>query len=110
MNIMTIDLAIIFYYYFIKFLKTMSERKYNCKDVDMLVTGSVVMENFDQYADRLIAKRKTWSEPFATNLKEKIGNALDILGINTKVEQTTTTRQLVNKQNQALDHLATFKI
>jgi len=88
----------------------MSERKYNCKDVDMLVASNVVMGNFEQYKDQLVAKRKTWADPFAVNLEERIGNALDILGINTRAEQTSVTRQLVKTQNLALEKLATFKI
>jgi hypothetical protein len=88
----------------------MSTRKYRCSDVDMLVVSNVVLENFTQHKDQLVAKRKTWKDPFADQLKNKIGNALDILGINTKTEQTATTRQLVTRQTQALDHLTTFKI
>lgn len=88
----------------------MSTRKYRCSDVDMLVVSNVVLENFTQHKDQLVAKRKTWADPFADQLKNKIGNALDILGINTKTEQTTTTRRLVTRQTQALDHLTTFKI
>jgi len=88
----------------------MSTRKYRCSDVDMLVVSNVVLENFTQHKDQLVSKRKTWKDPFADQLKNKIGNALDILGINTKTEQTATTRQLVTRQTQALDHLTTFKI
>ncbi len=88
----------------------MASRKYNCKDVEMLVTSNVVMESFIQYKTALVAKRKSWADPFADDLQLKIGNALDILGINTKVEQTSTTRQLVAIQNQALENLVTFKI
>ena len=88
----------------------MSTRNYNCKDVDMLVSSNVVLENFDHHLDQLIAKRKSWKNPFAKNLQFKIDNALDILGVNTKVEQTKTTRELVTTQKQATDNLLTFKI
>ena len=88
----------------------MSTRNYNCKDVDMLVSSNVVLENFDHHLDQLIAKRISWKNPFAKNLQFKIDNALDILGVNTKVEQTKTTRELVTTQKQATDNLLTFKI
>jgi hypothetical protein len=88
----------------------MNPRKYNCPDVDMLVASNVVLQNFDEYKTQLIAKRKTWADPFASNLGNKISNALDILGINTKTEQTTSTRRLVRRQNEGLDGLTTVKI
>ena len=88
----------------------MASRKYYCKDVEMLVTGNVVMEGFIQHKPALVAKRKSWADPFAGDLQLKIGKALDILGINTKAEQTTATRQVVAIQNQALGNLLTFKI
>jgi chitinase len=89
----------------------MASRKYNCKDVDMLVTSNVVMESFNNHKKVLVGKRKTWAEPFAADLQQKIGNALDIiLGANTKIEQTSTTRQLVTIQYQTVEDLVTFKI
>jgi len=88
----------------------MAERKYNCKDVDMLVTSNVALENFDLYKDQLIAKRKTWADPFVPNLRQKIANALNILGVNTLAEQTAVTRTLVSMQKKAMDLLVTFKI
>ena len=68
------------------------------------------MGNFNQHKDQLLLKRKTWVDPFAPNLEEKIDHGLDILGINTKIEQTTTTRQLVTRQKHAMNQLATFKV
>ena len=58
----------------------------------MLVASNVVMKNFNQHKDRLVTKRKTWADPFAINLENRIGSALDIIGVNTKIEQTDTTR------------------
>jgi len=88
----------------------MANRNYRCSDAKLLVVSNVVMENFEQHKDQLIAKRKTWADPFADELKSKIEKALDILGINTKIEQTATTRQLVNRQAKALENVTTFKI
>ena len=47
---------------------------------------------------------------FAPALKARVGKALDLLGVNTKIEQTATTRQLVSLQSKILADLATFRI
>lgn len=88
----------------------MAERKYNCKDVDMLVTSNVVLKNFELHTDALVAKRKTWADPFAGDLQIKINAGLELLGINTKTLQTEVTSELVTLQKQALENLVTFKI
>jgi len=88
----------------------MSGRNYNCKDVDMLVASNVVLGNFKKNKDQLIPRRKTWADPFAAELEGRIGNALDILGVNTRIDQTDTTRELVSKQSETLADLASFKI
>ena len=88
----------------------MSKRNYGCKDADMLVASNVVMQNFDLHKDQLVSKRKNWADPFGPNLHEGINSALDILGIDTKINQTAATRQLMSLQTKALADLATFKI
>ena len=88
----------------------MAERKYKCKDADMLVTSNVVMKNFDQHKAILLIKRKTWADPFAADLQKDIDDALELLGINTKTQQTEVTSELITLQKQALENLATFKI
>jgi hypothetical protein len=88
-----------------------SQRNYNIKDVDMLVTASTVIESAITNKALLQSKRSTWADPFFDDLKTRIDTAIQTyLGIDSAKDLRQATQTLIGIQTQALSHLAECKV
>jgi hypothetical protein len=88
-----------------------TQRNYNTKDVDMLITASTIIESAIINKEFLQTKRTTWADPFFDDLKTKIGTAIqDHLGVDSAKELRQSTQTLLSIQKQALKDLAEVKI
>ena len=86
-------------------------RNYQGKDVDMLTTSAVIIENAITNQEFLVSKRRNWGNPFFEELKTRIDNAFrDFLGIDSASEQRKATQTVTQIQVVALDDLAELKI
>lgn len=86
-------------------------RIYKMKDVDMLLTSSVIIESAIKNKAFLTAKRTTWTDPFFPNLKAKIETAMQThLGVDSAKGLRLSTDIVVNIQKHALADLSEFKI
>ena len=87
------------------------KRNYQGKDVEMLTTCSVIIENGIKNQDYLIKKRQSWTEEFFSSIKTGIEHAFSVyLGIDNAAEQRKATQQVTQIQNVALNDLAELKI
>jgi hypothetical protein len=87
------------------------KRKYNGKDVDMLITASTLIENALANKTFLQTKRSTWTDAFFDDLQTKITTALEeYLGVDSAKELRQSTQTLTTIQEQALKDLAEIKI
>ena len=86
-------------------------RKYNGKDIDMLVSCSTLLENALANKTFLQSKRSTWTDDFFTAIQTKIDKALvDFLGVDSAKSLRGATQTLQNIQKQALKDLAEVKV
>lgn len=86
------------------------QRKYNCKDVDMLVAAKTVSENLGQHLAELSLVRSNWSEDYTNALKAKIDDAIaNQLGVDKKKDLRAATSNLKALQAPALRDLSFFK-
>ena len=86
-------------------------RNYQGKDVDMLTTSAVIIENAITNQEFLVSKRRNWENPFFDELKIRIDNAFsNFLGIDSATEQRKATQTVTQIQVVALDDLAELKI
>jgi hypothetical protein len=85
-------------------------RKYNFKDVDMLLASKTIVQGLrDNLAD-LSAVRSTWTEDYVTQLGAKIDDAIEnFLGLDKKKELREATIQLNAIQTPAKRDLSFFK-
>lgn len=87
------------------------KRKYNGKDVDMLITASTLIENALANKTFLQTKRSTWTDAFFDDLQTKITTALEeYLGVDSAKELRQSTQTLTTIQEQALKDLAEIKV
>lgn len=87
------------------------QRKYNHKDVDMLVAASTIVETAIDNKTFLLTKRSTWIDPFFPDLQAKIDLAIkDHLGVDTAKELREATIAINGIQKQAMSDLAESKI
>jgi len=90
---------------------TTTKRKYNSKDVDMLVACSTIIENALANKTFLQSKRSTWTDDFFTAIQTKIDKALEVhLGIDSAKDLRGATQTLQTIQKQALKDLAEVKV
>ena len=90
---------------------TTTKRKYNSKDVDMLVACSTIIENALANKTFLQSKRSTWTDDFFTTIQTKIDKALEVhLGIDSAKDLRGATQTLQTIQKQALKDLAEVKV
>lgn len=90
---------------------SIKQRNYNVKDVDMLVTSSTIIESAIKNKAFLVTKRTTWADPFFTNLKTRIDNAVqNFLGIDSAKNLRQATQIVIGLQKNAINDLAEFKI
>jgi len=88
-----------------------SQRNYNIKDVDMLVTASTIIESAITNKAFLQTKRTTWADPFFDDLKTKIDNAIqNHLGVDSAKDLRQSTQALTSIQKQAIKDLAEAKV
>lgn len=88
-----------------------TKRKYNSKDVDMLVACSTIIENALANKTFLQTKRSTWTDDFFTTIQTKIDKALEVhLGIDSAKDLRGATQVLKSIQKQALKDLAEVKV
>lgn len=86
------------------------KRKYNGKDVDMLIASSTLIENAIANKTFLQTKRSNWTDDFFTNLQTQINTALEEhLGVDSAKEMRQSTQVLQSIQKQALTDLAEVK-
>jgi hypothetical protein len=86
-------------------------RNYQGKDVDMLTTSAIIIENAIINQEFLVSKRRNWENPFFDELKTRIDNAFrDFLGVDSASEQRKATQTVTQIQIVALDDLAELKI
>ena len=87
------------------------KRKYNGKDVDMLIASSTIIENAIANKTFLQTKRTNWTETFFTSLQTQISTALENhLGVDSAKQLRQSTQILLTIQKQALVDLAEVKI
>jgi hypothetical protein len=86
------------------------KRKYNGKDVDMLIACSTLIENAIANKSFLQTKRSNWTDGFFTNLQTQIDTALEQhLGVDSAKELRGATQILQSIQKQSLTDLAEVK-
>ena len=85
-------------------------RKYNYKDVEMLLASKTITTSLtDNLADLSMA-RTTWSSDYATALATKIDDAIEnYLGLDKKKELRDATARLAALQNPAMRDLSFIK-
>ena len=87
------------------------KRKYNGKDVDMLIAISTIIESAITNKAFLQSQRTTWADPFFDDLKTEIDNIVrNHLGIDNAKELRESTIVLTNLQKQAIIDLAKVKV
>ena len=88
----------------------MSERNYNCKDVDMLLACKTISESLKANIAELSLARTTWNIDYVGGLSTKIDNAMDqYLGMDKKKELREATARLSAIQAPALRDLSFLK-
>jgi hypothetical protein len=86
------------------------KRKYNFKDLPMVLTALTLVENFTAEKAAFIAENAAWADPYETNIRAIIAKALkDYFGINTKEQLKEVTRLVNQLQGKALDDLGAVK-
>jgi len=85
-------------------------RKYSCKDVDMLLTSKTIAGNFKSNISELASVRNDWTEEYATNLVLRIDQTIEThLGIDVKKGLRDATSGLSTIQVSAKRDLSFFK-
>lgn len=86
------------------------QRKYKCKDVEMLLASKTIVISFEENLEDLSMVRGTWTQEFATELKSKIDYGMEeLLGLDTKKELRDATSMLHTLQEPAVRKLSFFK-
>jgi hypothetical protein len=88
-----------------------NSRTYPGKDVEMLTTGSVIVESAIANQDKLVPRRNIWAPPYFSNLGKRIDSAFqNHLGIDSAKDLRQSTQVLLGIQKQGLKNLAIVKI
>jgi len=88
-----------------------TQRRYNHKDVDMLITAATIVETAIANKTFLQSKRSAWNDSFFTTLKNRIDNATkQYLGIDGALKMREATLIVNNLQKTALIELAELKV
>jgi len=86
-------------------------RNYQGKDVEMLTTCAVLVENAIANIEFLEEKRSNWNDNFFGVLKNKIDAIFaDLIGMDTAAKQRKATQIVIKIQNVALEDLAELKV
>lgn len=87
-----------------------TNRKFNFKDVDMLLTSKTIVQSLTDNLADLSAVRSNWTEDYVNKLSEKIDDAIEnFLGLDKKKELREATIQLQSIQTPARRDLSFFK-
>ena len=90
---------------------TIPIRKYNTKDVDMVITIETIIDSAIANKVFLQSKRSTWADPFFEDIKTKINHVSEIyLGKDTAQQLRQATQALTLIQEPALRDLTEVKI
>jgi len=85
-------------------------RKYNFKDVDMLLASKTLVQGLSDNLAELSAVRNNWTEDYVKQLGGRIDNAIDkYLGLDKKKELREATTYISSVQTPARQDLSFFK-
>lgn len=85
-------------------------RNYNYKDVDMLLASKTITESFKSNLSELSTIRTNWTEEYATQLSDKIDDAIENqLGVDKKKELRNASGNLQAIQLPAMRDLSFLK-
>lgn len=88
-----------------------TQRKYNVKDVDMLITASTILETAIAHKAFLQQNRSTWADPFFDNLKQRIDTAMQVnLGSDNAKTLRLASQAVYAIQKKAITDLALVKV
>jgi hypothetical protein len=88
-----------------------TERIYNTKDVDMLITIDTIIDAAIANKAFLQTKRSTWADPFFDNIKEKVNTIVQLhLGVDSTQALRQSTQIVKKIQANALTDLAELKV
>lgn len=88
----------------------MKTRKYNFKDVDMILASKTITQSLSDNLSDLSIARTTWTSEYVTGLANKIDNAIDnYLGLDKKKELRDATSRLASLQAPAMRDLSFIK-
>ena len=88
----------------------MATRKYNFKDVDMLLASKTITQSLADNLTDLSMARTTWTSEYVTGLATKIDDAIEnYLGLDKKKELRDATLQLSMLQTPAMRDLSFMK-
>ena len=86
------------------------KRFYKFKHVDMLIAARTVCDNFSEHGSELKVVHSAWDDPFITDLKQRIDDALHHhLGMDPKKELKLSTYVVLDIQSDALRDLNIFR-
>lgn len=85
-------------------------RKFNYRDLSMLVAALTLTDHFEQEKEAFVAEQPLWTDPFITSYRETIQQILTTVhGINTKKNLRSATNQVNQLLVDARDDLAMVK-
>lgn len=88
-----------------------TQKNFNYKQVDMLITARTILKSFDQHKVELLPLRDNWSQQYINDLKDRINYALSHhLGQDSRSSLKIATKELTALQTEALKNLGIFKI
>lgn len=88
----------------------METRKYNCKNVDMLMASSIITQEFTNNITDLATVRSNWTPEYAADLTTRINSTTETyLGTDKKLPQRVATIEVHAIQAPAMRDLAFFK-
>lgn len=88
-----------------------TQRLYKGKDVEMLITASVIIENAITNKTFLISKRPTWEDPYFAGIKTAIDTTVQThLGADNAKALRIATQALLSIEKNSLTDLAEFKV
>ena len=88
----------------------MTTRKYNYKDVDMLLASQTITQRLSENLTDLSVVRITWTSDYVTELSTKIDDAIEnYLGLDKKKEPRDASSKLASLQSPAMRDLLFIK-
>ena len=89
----------------------MNNRRYTVKDVELIISASVILKNAILKKDFLKTKRTNWTDDFFQQLEAKINSTTQTyLGLDSAKELRQATRVVNSIQESALTNLSQLKL